>query len=100
MKVSPADLLDLDLKMFNATAKAVDEREERDQWTHDTELLAVLAELVHQNTSVLVRANSKKPPHIPPLRIPRPGEKPIETPVMSHRELVRFMGTGGGKRKR
>lgn len=100
MKVSPADLLDLDLRMFNDTARAVEEREERDQWTQNTELLAVLAELVHQNTAVLVRANSKKPPHIPALRIPRPGEKPVETPVMTHRQLVAFMGTGGGKRRR
>lgn len=48
-----------------------------DPWHDDTHLLALIAELIHENTLLFLKANTKKGTQIPKrLRVPRPGDKP------------------------
>ncbi|MDF1596942.1 MAG: hypothetical protein P1T08_12760 [Acidimicrobiia bacterium] len=61
-------------------------------WGYTEELLAVIAELVHENIRVLVKANSKKGTRLPdPLRLPRPWTPP-RRPATAHDLKLLFGG--------
>ena len=101
LRCSPEDLLDLDLVLFDATVKAVGERERALSWGQSEELLATLIEVTHAHYQSFIQVNSKKGSNAgKPLRIPRPydedGSAPVsDTPVVSHGEIASLTG---GKR--
>lgn len=90
--------MELDESMLGALVEAVLKRDERDrkrddQWGVAEELLARIAELVHNLTLVTVDVNGKWAGRRPdPLRITRPGEKPNN--VVSMSEMARRMARG------
>lgn len=64
-------------------------------WNIQTELIAILAELIDVNTRVFVKANSKKgSPDPKPIKIPRPGSGTGETKKRksTKAEIKRFFG--------
>jgi hypothetical protein len=65
------------------------------QWKHTEELLAVIAELIHENTRAFVVVNSKKggrPPE--PLKITRPYQQSIKKArrKATSEDLVKMFG--------
>lgn len=69
------------------------ERKEAERWGYAEELLARIAELVHNLTLVTVDVNGKWASRRPdPLHIARPGEKPKN--VLSMSEMARRMVRG------
>lgn len=90
--------MDLDESMLGALLGAVVDRDERDrkraeQWGYSEELLARIAELVHQLTLVMVDVNGKWRGGRPdPLHITRPGEKPKN--VVSMGDMARRLARG------
>lgn len=90
--------MDLDESMLGALLGAVVDRDERDrkraeQWGYSEELLARIAELVHQLTLVMVDVNGKWRGGRPdPLHITRPGEKPNN--VVSMGDMARRLSRG------
>lgn len=73
--ISPADLLELDGRTFDALERALERR-----WSTAEELAASTLELLHTFLVAFLTAHSdpKKPPQIPPLEIPRPGSDVVE----------------------
>lgn len=67
------------------------------EWTTETELLATAVELLHSQLGAFIKANSKNPPTIEPLHIPRPGqsEGSGKPPIASHDDILRFAAEGG-----
>ncbi len=65
-------------------------------WQNNEELLAVIAELLHDNTRAFIMANSKKGTPAPKqLKIPRPlrtNQKPAKKRKATIAELKRFFG--------
>lgn len=101
---SPEALLDLDLALFNETAKAVTEKRQREVeeagWTQDTELLATACELIHAQLVSFIKANSSDPVSLEPLHIPRPARLESESeskelPVTPHEDIIRLAVQGG-----
>lgn len=76
------------MPMFDATAKAVTER---DRWTQDHELLAVIAEHVYALHDSFVRANSKNGGGLPKWSVRRPGE-PDGVPTVTHQDMRLLAG--------
>lgn len=90
--------MDLDESMLGALVGAVLDRNERErkrdeQWGYAEELLARIAELVHNLTLITVDVNGKWPNGRPePLHISRPGEKPKN--VVSMGDMARRLARG------
>lgn len=83
---SPADLLDLDLPMFNELARQVNRREQ--EWTRRDEMAAQQIEMGHLLYRTLVQVNSSKKVNIPDFVYPRPGAAVESTvKVVSHAEM-------------
>lgn len=88
--------------MLRAVAEAEHDRREREwerrhEWGATEELLAHIAELVHQLTLVVVDVapGAKWPKGRPdPLHIARPGEQPQGPVVVSPSQLFRHMAGG------
>lgn len=71
------------------------EKLKADSWTTTDELLAITAEQVNQLLIVTIRANSKNPPNIEPLEIPRPYAQAKDVPqveVVGHFDALTRMG--------
>lgn len=63
------------------------------RWGNAEELIALVAELLHEQTRVLIRLLGGKSSQVPkPLHVPRPGEE--TTPTMSIGEMARRMARG------
>lgn len=70
----------------------------RDRWTHETELLATIAEGIDALIRVTVMANSdpkRKPRFPPPYRYPRPGRAAAKRTTVHPRDLARRMLSAG-----
>jgi len=91
---SPADLLDLDVPMFNELAHQIDEREAR--WTRRDEMAAQQIETLHLLLRAIVQGNASKRLNLPEFHYPRPGEagRAAAEPVVSHRAMF-AMSKGG-----
>lgn len=64
-------------------------------WNIQTELMAILAELIDVNTRMFIKANQKKgSPDPKPIKIPRPGSETGETKrrKSTKSEIKRFFG--------
>lgn len=76
------------MPMFDATVQAVIER---DRWTQEHDLLAVIAENVYALHNSFVRANSKNGGGLPKWSIRRPGDDDT-VPVLSHEDMKLLAG--------
>lgn len=83
---SPADLLDLDLPMFNELARQVAKREQ--EWTRRDEMAAQQLEMTHMLWRTLVQVNSDKRLNLPEFHYPRPGVEQPTARVVSHAEMA------------
>jgi hypothetical protein len=88
---SPADLLDLDLSMFNEVSRQVAHRER--EWTRRDEMAAQQLEMTHLLWRTLIQVNSAKKVDIPDFHFPRPGEQVEKSTarVASHVEMAAMM---------
>lgn len=71
---------------------------EASEWTTETELLATAVELLHAQLVSFIKVNSKSPPSIEPLTVPRPERvkgKPAEPRLASHEDIMRLAAEGG-----
>ena len=90
---SPADLLDLDLPMFNEVTRQVAKRER--EWKRRDEMAAQQIEMLHLLHRTLIAVNSSKPVNIPDFRYPRPGvEQEPTAQVVSHGEMAMMARRG------
>lgn len=70
---------------------AVRERNDRDSWTDLHELLALVVDAINvMRTEAFVIAGVARWKLPDPRRIPRPGDKSQETPVLTPREFARL----------
>ena len=84
---SPADLLDLDLPMFNEVVIQVNKREQ--EWTRRDEMAAQQIEVTHLLYRTLIQVNAKKGTRIPDFTYPRPGAEVAPTEqLVSHAEML------------
>jgi len=77
--ISPLDLAELDFDQLDEVEAALVEREveQARRWTPELELLAQQTEILHSQLRAYLAAHTDKGSSLPPpLRIPRPGEKP------------------------
>lgn len=86
--MSPNEIMDLDVTMFNALSEAA--VSDATRWSQNTELMASILELLHAHYLLTAKANGAKQTG-KPLRVPRPGDKPQESQAMTPASFATFL---------
>lgn len=82
----------------SATARSIDPTYTGVGWNTETELLAVIAELIDYNSRLYIAAHTKKGAQPPkPIKIPRPGRIEIEAPKISSTDAMSKIWSMGGQ---
>ena len=88
---SPADLLDLDLPLFNELTRQVVKREQ--DWSRRDEMAAQTIEGLYMLQKTLIAVNATKKVNVPDFVYPRPGGGGGDgVRVASHREMAALAG--------
>lgn len=94
--IGPAELVELDGRMYDALVRAVDER-----WSPELELAATLVELESTHLLAYIQAHSRKRVTASPIEWPRPewtrGEPELAEPVAPTRVGIAELAALAGK---